>query len=544
MIETTWANLVNLRDNEELHPGCFYRIIDYNFITSKINIHSGNHQFDIIVLAISESMLSEIAYAARHSGDSYFEREIPTGGIEWLYTVYVDDYAKNYGEDVVNHADDIHAGDIFCNSGTMEHPKSGDIVPVLYKTDSNEYDFDNPDYEDVYFYEGTYDLDGDEYDMWSKWEMNENTGDLEFKSQYALTPIVVDDGKLLVSPIPVNKAVSVNMNAWELKYCLDNDKTLFDWADTNGKGVIYYMKDEFGNEAPYDFKNAMFERRKITAVSTPTISSMFLNKYLGQNNYYNITSNANDKQYFYTFSTNGTNNTVGTADGSLFGDNAYNVIKPYIYEGMKLINDIVCVGSGNVFSNDCYNMTILGSNNNYNINCSNLLLLAASQNHLDERAHHMTIAQCSSCSFGKYTNSIVGINVSDSIIGDSCNTINLGTGCAALRLGRGCSNDTFGNYCYNMTLGDGVTTSVFGGNYCSYNTIGDFSSNIRIQINSIRYSTIEQNCKNITINTSNSSTYIQYVKICAGVSDITIQPVRGTTYEQIWYRSRRVENAI
>ena len=43
MIETTWANLVNLRDNEELHPGCFYRIIDYNFITSKINIHSGNH---------------------------------------------------------------------------------------------------------------------------------------------------------------------------------------------------------------------------------------------------------------------------------------------------------------------------------------------------------------------------------------------------------------------------------------------------------------------------------------------------------------------
>lgn len=49
-----------------------------------------------------------------------------------------------------------------------------------------------------------------------------------------------------------------NLNAWEIKYCLDNDATRFDWADPTGKGVIYYMKDEFGNEAPYDFKNIQF----------------------------------------------------------------------------------------------------------------------------------------------------------------------------------------------------------------------------------------------------------------------------------------------
>ena len=123
----------------------------------------------------------------------------------------------------------------------MEHPETGDIVPVLYKTDSNEYDFDDPDYADVYFYEGVYDFNGDDYDMWSKWEPGENNGELVFKNQYALTPVVVADGELTVSPIPEEKAVSVNMNAWELKYCLDNDKALFDWADTHGKGVIYYM---------------------------------------------------------------------------------------------------------------------------------------------------------------------------------------------------------------------------------------------------------------------------------------------------------------
>ena len=48
-------------------------------------------------------------------------------------------------------------------------------------------------------------------------------------------------------------------NAWEIKYCLDNDTSRFAWADTeNGKGVIYYMKDEYGNSAYYDFKGILF----------------------------------------------------------------------------------------------------------------------------------------------------------------------------------------------------------------------------------------------------------------------------------------------
>ena len=54
-----------------------------------------------------------------------------------------------------------------------------------------------------------------------------------------------------------------DLEAWEIKYCLDNDNTRFGWADTvNGKGVIYYMKDEFNNEAWYDFKNIQFLRTK------------------------------------------------------------------------------------------------------------------------------------------------------------------------------------------------------------------------------------------------------------------------------------------
>ena len=121
----TWYELMQLCNNSQLTPGGKYRITDYVTTTSKINTESAGHQFDLIVEALSENVLSENAKACLHDGDDYF---------------------TNY---------------------------------------------------------------------------------------------------------------RVNIGAWEIKYSLYNDNNFrFDWADTiNGKGVIYYMKDEWGNEAPYDFKN-------------------------------------------------------------------------------------------------------------------------------------------------------------------------------------------------------------------------------------------------------------------------------------------------
>lgn len=68
----------------------------------------------------------------------------------------------------------------------------------------------------------------------------------------------------------------VPIEAWDIKYCLDNDKTRFQWADeTNGKGVIWWMKDEFGNEAPYDFKNVQFKRYKIVSCDVESLIGMY-----------------------------------------------------------------------------------------------------------------------------------------------------------------------------------------------------------------------------------------------------------------------------
>lgn len=50
-----------------------------------------------------------------------------------------------------------------------------------------------------------------------------------------------------------------NLQAWELKWTHLNDTNVYAWADENdGKGVIYYLKDENNNEAFYDFKNIKY----------------------------------------------------------------------------------------------------------------------------------------------------------------------------------------------------------------------------------------------------------------------------------------------
>lgn len=67
---------------------------------------------------------------------------------------------------------------------------------------------------------------------------------------------------------------SADLSKWELKYDINNDTTKYTWADaTNGKGVIYWMRDEHGNECNYDFKNIMFKKYKIKSVNDIHLST-------------------------------------------------------------------------------------------------------------------------------------------------------------------------------------------------------------------------------------------------------------------------------
>lgn len=68
-----------------------------------------------------------------------------------------------------------------------------------------------------------------------------------------------------------------NLSLWEIHYTLDNDK--YTWL--GGKGTIYYMKDEFGNKAPYDFKNILIN--KYTSAGDIYMNSLHVSDTHGTN---------------------------------------------------------------------------------------------------------------------------------------------------------------------------------------------------------------------------------------------------------------------
>ena len=128
-----------------------------------------------------------------------------------------------------------------------------------------------------------------------------------------------------------------NLEAWELKYCLDNDTKRFAWADTtNGKGVIWWMKDEFNNSCFYDFKNIQY---KVYAVSGEGWEQFCTeNEHSGMvqmNLPYRLTKNMAEKRGKYTWAKSTTDfiyaytwskyisNTKETIDAS-FGTEVYN----------------------------------------------------------------------------------------------------------------------------------------------------------------------------------------------------------------------------
>lgn len=71
--EITYSDLKALRDGSKLTPSRLYRITDYITTTVQSNTKSAGHPFDVIVLALSETELSEQAWAIQHEGDTYFD---------------------------------------------------------------------------------------------------------------------------------------------------------------------------------------------------------------------------------------------------------------------------------------------------------------------------------------------------------------------------------------------------------------------------------------------------------------------------------------
>ena len=312
------------------------------------------------------------------------------------------------------------------------------------------------------------------------------------------------------------------LEAWELKYSLDNDTNRFAWADdTDGTGVVFYMKDEWNNECPYDFKNIMFKRWAVTEYDKcPALvvdnqdnsygfyyGAMQLN---GESQVLEDATYGEDFGWFYTFALKdlatedwydytvvahlGLKNDEGCEiacyDNHLEpGTDEYSSGKG---EMAKMLNNIVFFNmftdlSDTSYADDysyCNNNRFLGNchSNTFGNNCqSNSFGNYCQNNSFGNNCTYNSFGnECFQNSFGNScgVNTFGNYSYSNSF-GNDCVRNSFGNSCNRNSFGNSCGGNTFGNYCQNNSFGNNCYSNSFG-NECSWNTFGNYCQSITV----------------------------------------------------------------
>ena len=124
IIETTWQELKDLRDNNNLIPGCKYRITDVTNAFSPDSEYYGK-QIDVIVEATSTNTLSEEAQAAMH--ENIYDVTFSDGVMKkcYIYQTGVDTYNMVDVDTLLGNADiDFTEIDEVNKIATFENPFS------------------------------------------------------------------------------------------------------------------------------------------------------------------------------------------------------------------------------------------------------------------------------------------------------------------------------------------------------------------------------------------------------------------------------------
>ena len=374
--EITCAELKELRDNSNLVPGKYYRITDYVTTVSDYfepNARSAGHAFDIMVMATSADALSEDAYAIRHDGDEYFaDSKLEAWKLKYR----------------------------------LENEKWSKVSGTYLKDDENGYSF---------FAIGIIELGGHTYQLLRG--MGTYTADWD---DYALVD-ALEEGETI--------------------YCYYGDPEEFDpeapeevgtvsaveVVTEGGNGTILWMKDEWGNECPYDFKNIQFKRWKATDAISGRKGLNGLYMVAEPDNAANNLSVDDTEDYIWAYTFSSDNSGGDQTDFSLGGHNVHdNVFKPY---GDLLPNNVMFGGDnyGNSFGLNCY----------YN-------------------------------SWGNSCNS--------NSWGNSCQNNSWGKSCYSNSWGNECSRNSWGNGCYSNSWGDNCYNNSWG-NECRYNSWGNDCDN-------------------------------------------------------------------
>ncbi len=261
------------------------------------------------------------------------------------------------------------------------------------------------------------------------------------------------------------------LEAWQLKYCLDNDTSRFAWADEeNGKGVIYRMIDEWNNDVPYDFKNIQFIRKITEGEYDPDGIDTWV---------YTFTwVNEDDEIEDLSLIGNSLLNDEGSISG-VFGNEIGETSAYSLYvDSVLALGDNVFIASylyeGGIFYG-CYG-------NKFGINCFGN-------------------------SFGNdVSNNTFGNNVYNNTFGNDVGNNTFGNYVSYNTFGNNVYSNTFGNNVGNNTFGNDVFSNTFG-NYIEINSFGNY----------FRYNTVKNYVRYVSTPNTVSPNRFQYVTLENGL---------------------------
>lgn len=301
-----------------------------------------------------------------------------------------------------------------------------------------------------------------------------------------------DDGTIVLE--------SSEIESWKVWYCIDNDTNRFSWAYGLGKGIVYRLIDEFNNDCPYDFKEILFKRYKITGCNNcPTLIGKYASR---EDSKYVI----DKSQYIWAYTFTYLNTDGKVLDHSIVGSTMPNNEGKYtgVYNNKILpissylgiypdnstqfqycLNNICFISDGVIsksLSYGCYS-------NTFGSNC-----------------YSMTFGtSCHSNTFGEncYEN-VFGNSIKYQSVGKYCHNNIFGDGHNHNELGNACSGNTFGtNYVYN-TIGYNCYNNVFGNNY-SHNSFGNSNYGFKLG-NNLQSNVFLNYCSNIVFGSDSSAT--------------------------------------
>ena len=335
---------------------------------------------------------------------------------------------------------------------------------------------------------------------------------------------------------------SANLEAWKLKYCLDNDTTRFAWADsTNGKGVIYQMIDEKDNDLPYDFKNIQFKRYKMSGKIYKTMSSSKSNDTILQSQLNNGTISVSSLPFYFQFldgTTVSGNDWYEVGVGALVDGATLGTVQNVLHEPPEIVlgvtNDFEWFytfskkatvaespSDSSLLSTVYKNKFGYGSKSGSTVSLGNNVLIGTSfySNTVGNNFYSNTVGNY-------FYYNTVGNNFNSNTVGNNFNSNTVGNDFNYNTVGNNFNSNTVGNYFYYNTVGNDFYSNTVG-NYYRYNHFEDGVQRLNFSVN------------------GTSSNYVQKYRVLAGTHPSSVQTVAVTAGNIVPYNVKQTAaNAI